>query len=193
MQKEYFGIEPILEEYVHPSRAWKYGKDVHRAMTEFLGHPGKMPDAALSHFADWFVFDYVGLDDRRIIDRFVAENPTHLAPQEISAYQEILGNNRFDFFDVTRVEPKQLDLVSLRDSIEYSARVPGKSHGVEKRDVIVCRIGKLAGAWHILSLDPIGMPRPTKRDKIRMVSAFPIPNPKFIYQDIVAHEIGDRY
>ncbi len=188
MEKAFFGVEPILEEYMHPARAWKYRSQIDRAITEFLGHPSHMPPAAAPHFADWLVFDFVTQDGISIIEKFVQENPAGLSSEELRSYEEACANNRYDFFEVTGVHNLVLDLKSLRDGRSYAAHLLGDEHKVQKKDVVVCRIAKVSDTWWILSNDMLGFPRPSRKGKQHMLRAFPIMDPKFIYAEIVSRE-----
>jgi hypothetical protein len=189
--EDYFGIEPILEEYLNPERDWKYANDVKRAINEFIGAPIQMPDSAFPFFADWFVFDYIAEDGRRILEKFVADNPTNLFPEIRTGYRDMLAENCFDFFDITRAFKRKVDLVRIRDGRTYTVRLPGKPHRMKTSDVLAGRIGKAGNEWWMLSFDPLAIARPSKSDRKRLLQVFPVPDSKFLYHEIVAPDLQE--
>lgn len=185
-----FGIEPLLEEYLNPARASKYGMDVQKAIFEFIGKPRQMSEEAFSYFTDWFVFEYVMQNGMRVIERFAKENPLSLPSELIELYRDIAEDNRYDFFEVAHADKVSLRLTCIRDGQTYDALLQGKVHQAKSHDVIVCRIGRARNEWHVLT-DSLGLPNPSKKDREQMLVMFPVPNPKLTYEEIVAPEMAN--
>ncbi len=182
-------IEQVCDQYLNPKNAWMYEREVHLAMDEFLGaaKSGPLPEAALSFFADWFVFDFPMFGTQTPLMRFFEMNPLNLSSDELGACKRIIDTNRYDFFEVIRNSSGNIRIRSVRNAEEFDVLDPTMQCPVG--DVFASRIINAGGGWRIASIDPIGLPSPSKKDKARMKSEFPVLDSRIVYQEIVA--LGD--
>ena len=184
-------IERIIEHYLNPERAWMFGTEVIRAMAEFMGEPtAPMPPHASPYFADWFLFDFRFTDGQIPLIRYRGLNPHSLGEEELALLDEIAAHNRFDFFQVKKLHRKYFDADSVRSGDRF--RIEEKPEtSINLGDIVVTRLARMGGAWRIVSLDTLGMPNPSARDLARMQNAFPVLDPRLVFQEIVAPEMAD--
>ncbi len=180
-------IEILYEYYLNPERASMFGADVKRAMNEFMGGSRLLSATAFPHFSDWFIFDFKLSDGLTPVRRFSETSLHPMTSEERAVYKEIAEHNAFDFFEVSDAKKQNATFTGVRDRKRYEVAFPGNAE-MDNGDIIVCRIARVRGKWHIVSSDPIGMSSPSARDKRRMEREFPTFNPRVIYHEIVSAE-----
>ena len=179
-------IEQVCDQYLNPKNAWMYEREVHLAMDEFLGSAKNMllPEAALPFFADWFVFDYPIFGTSTPLMRFHEMNPLGLPPDALSECKRIIDANRYDFFEVIDNKKGNIRARGVRSAEEF--QIVDKAMQCPVGDVFLSRIINVGEGWQIASIDPIGLPSPSKRDKARMKNEFPALDPRIVYHEIIA-------
>ena len=179
-------IEQVCDQYLNPKNAWMYEREVHCAMDEFLGSARNMPlpEAALPFFADWFVFDYPIFGTTTPLMRFHEINPLGLPSDALSECKRIIDANRYDFFEVIHNQRGNIRVRGVRSAEEFD--IVDRAMECPVGDVFLSRIINAGEGWQIASIDPIGLPSPSKRDKARMKNEFPALDPRVVYHEIVA-------
>ncbi len=177
-------FQTVCEYYLNPERAILFGTEIYRAMDEFSVSPGPFPPAALSYFADWFLFDFAFAGGEPPIRRFPKANPRNLSPEELLPFGELADNNRFDFFRISALTKHDMIFESVRSGERFEVVRAGMRAGED--DVAVCRIGRAGGKWEVLTPAPIAMSAPSKPDIKRMKTHFPILNSRIVFHEIVA-------
>lgn len=179
-------LEKTLDYFLHPDNAWLYGHDVHRAMTAFSGSPAPLPEHGADFFLDWFTFDFQFRPAQNLLRYASASNPMQLSEEEIVTLREIAENNRYDFFEVISSGKKiPTELTSVRDGNRYTLSRAERMRKVRVGEVVVCRIARMHGEWHLMMDQGVGMYRPGARDRRRMREDFPIFDSQVVWLDIV--------
>lgn len=177
----------VVDYFLNPRQVWMFGPDVHRAMTEFLGHPGPLPEAIAPYFTEWFLFDFVFRDSMTPLGYFCRKNPLNLAGVELQFYAELESDNAYDFFEVVSLDKDagEMKIMSVRTGRQFSVREGKATQECIKGEVLVCRVGLVGNYYEIVSGDTLSMEVPSRGDKRRM-KQFPKIDPLIAYHAIIA-------
>ncbi|MDO8553134.1 MAG: hypothetical protein Q7S01_06475 [bacterium] len=183
----YAVLEKTLDYFLHPKNSWLYGHDVQRAMTAFSGSPDPLPVHGLDFFIDWFAFDFQFRPDKNLLRYAGESNPMQFGDDELAALREIAENNRYDFFEAISFGKKiPTELKSVRDGNSYVLSTENRIRKVRVGEVVVCRIGRVGDAWHLMMDQGVGMYRPGARDRRHMRKDFPVFNSQVVWREIVS-------
>ena len=180
-------LEKTLDYFLHPQNSWLYGHDVQRAMTVFSSSPNPLPEHCIDFFLDWFAFDFQFRPSQNLLRYASAFNPMQLGDEDIAALQEIAEHNRYDFFEVVSAGKRiSTELKSVRDESSYTLPASERIRKVRIGEVIVCRLGRMHGEWHLMMDQGVGMYRPGSKDRRRMRKDFPVFNSQVVWREIVS-------
>lgn len=182
----YAVLEKTLDYFLHPQNSWLYGQDVHRAMTAFSGSLDPLPERSLDFFLDWFGFDFAFRSGQSLLKYACDSNPMQLGVEDLAALREIAEHNRYEFFEVVARARRATELQSVRDGSRYALANPERLRKVRVGEVIVCRLGRIQGGWHLMMDQGVGMYRPGASDKSRMQKGFPVLNSQVVWREIVS-------
>lgn len=176
-------IDRILEHFLNPERAWVFGYQVQRAITEFSGEKGPMSPDGFEHFLDWFLFNFEYQPGETPLAYSLRANPLKFTDAELVQLREIIERNHFGYFEV---------LASRRDGMTFKGVEDGESYEIadteaapESRagDVFLCRIAPVGGVWRVVNTSALAL-RPTARDW-RRIRAQPLRDSREAYREIV--------
>jgi hypothetical protein len=179
-------LEGTLDYFLNPQNSWLYGHDVKRAMAAFSGSPNPIPKHGLGFFLDWFTFDFEFRPGQKLLQYACDSNPMQLKDEDIAALREVTEHNRYDFLEVISFgKNKSTELKSVRDESLYALSTSNRIRNVRVGEVIVCRLGRIRGEWHIMMDQGVGMYRPCAADRRHMRKDFPLFNSQIVWREII--------
>lgn len=180
-------LDKVLDYFLNPEHAWMFGRDVHRAMTEFSGSATPMSEDSFEHFLDWFLFDFKYRKNETPLAYARRTNPLKFSDNELAQIQDIVARTRFGYFEVTAAKRDRMTFVEIgsgeRFEIADTVAAPTAAEG----DVFLCRIAPVGDTWRVTNSSALAI-RPTARDR-KLIRSTPIRNSREAYREIVRHGV----
>lgn len=131
--------------------------EVEEALREFTGasylpQQSEFTEEQLqSFFGSWFLFDYrLPSSGQAPLTIYLKEQGNELTAQEQAYYQALLTTNRFDIFEVLRVDRGQgLRLRQLRTGTEYEITERQGTYDAVPEQIFLCRIWHAGEMWQL--------------------------------------------
>jgi len=134
--------------------------EVLTAMREFFNRPDLGPGAKLETgefdnvlFNEWFTFDFVFKDGKRMPEKYYDDNPRKLPLYTLQVYK-YLQDNFYSFFKVLEVNMgHNMLLKDLRDDKEYRVMEYKATLSANPGLVIANRIAKIGDSYELVGCD----------------------------------------
>lgn len=176
-------LSRVLDYFLNPEHAWMFGRDIHRALTEFSGGTGPINEDSYEYFLDWFLFNFQYRDAETPLAYVCRTNPLKVSDEELELLRIIAEKNRFGYFEVTATSRSGMTLISVKDGDEYTIVERIADAKPEAGEVMLCRIAPVNGEWRILNSSALAL-RPSKHDWER-IRSHPVRDSREAYHEIL--------
>lgn len=178
-------IGRILDYFLNPEHVWMFGREVHRAMTEFSGSSKPMDEESFEHFLDWFLFDFAYHANETPLAYAHRTNPLKFSDDEIAELKDIMTRTRFGYFEVIAAQRDGMTFADVENGERFEIADTMAAPNAAAGDVFLCRIAPVGGAWRVMNSSALAI-RPTARDWERIRST-PVRDSRTAYREVAQH------
>ncbi|HEY9584643.1 MAG TPA: hypothetical protein VJI33_03660 [Candidatus Paceibacterota bacterium] len=181
---KYKKINQVVEYFMHPNNRLLFGAEIMRSMDDFNGS-APITEPSMSHFLDWFLFDFKLFQSETPIAYFCRTNPLNFSAEQIKIFEEMRDSSVFDFFSVfSNDKNNQVVLEAIHGGDRFVVKGDAAAIFPKKGGFVVCRLLKGDGVYEIGSLDPICVDKASRQDIKRMKELSEV-NSRVVNEEIV--------